>query len=281
MLLGATTIFAQLQKALNQIWEVEPRPGNALGHFLKQRLLSLAVVASVGFLLLISLVASAVLAGLQGYIDARMPGSALLWRALNAVLSLGIFTLLFAVIYRVMPDVNIAWKDTWMGAFITAVLFAIGKLAIGLYLGQASVGSAFGAAGSLVVFMVWIYYASLILFLGAEMSHSRRGLPAGNSGRSHPRPRIHPASGALRAHAASESRIARRASPSTLHSPIEMPPAGCTWVSWKPGRTMRPPRSSTSVSSPTKRSASSLVPTNTMRSARTAMAWAGSAETMV
>lgn len=182
MLVGATTVFAQLQGAMNEIWRVKAKPGNAIGKFLKQRLVALTIVVGIAFLLLVSLTLSALLAGLQNYLDSVLPGSVTLWRILNVVLSLGISTVLFALIFRIVPDAVIAWRDTWLGAFITALLFAVGKFGIGLYLGQASVGSAYGAAGSLVVFMVWIYYASLIVFLGAQITRviaeSRGGIVA-------------------------------------------------------------------------------------------------------
>ncbi len=172
LLFGATTVFAQLQAALNQIWGVEARPGNAVWGFLKDRLLSLAMIFGIGFLLLVSLVVSAVIAGMQNYINTRLPGGGILTQALNLLISIGVITVLIALVFKYLPDAKIAWRDVWVGAFITTVLFSIGKLGIGLYLGQASVGSSYGAAGSLVILLVWVYYASLIFFFGAEITRT-------------------------------------------------------------------------------------------------------------
>lgn len=168
---GASTVFAHLQQTLNRVWDVEPKPSNAVWEFVKHRLLSFALVVTLGFLLMISLVASAVLAALYGYIEI-LTGSAALWRALNIAVSFCLTVVLIAMMFRFLPDARIGWRDTWMGAAITAGLFAVGKWAIGLYLGQAAFASVFGAAGSAVVFMVWAYYASLIVFLGAEITHA-------------------------------------------------------------------------------------------------------------
>jgi membrane protein len=168
---GASTVFAHLQKTLNRVWDVEPKPTNAIWEFVKHRLLSFALVVTLGFLLMVSLVVSAVLAALYSYIDAAA-GSALVWRALNVGISFGLAVALIALMFRYLPDARISWRDTWLGAAITAILFVIGKWAIGLYLGHATFASSFGAAGSAVVFMVWTYYASLIVFFGAEITHA-------------------------------------------------------------------------------------------------------------
>jgi len=170
MLFGATTVFAQLQGALNQIWHVKAAPGNALLGFLRHRLLSFALVLSLGFLLIVSLILSAVLAALEAYLDTMGIGSMTGWRLLNAAVSFAFATVLIAMIFKYLPDALIQWADVWLGALITSVLLLVGRYAIGLYLGQASIGSAFGAAGSVVVFMVWVYYAALIFFLGAEIT---------------------------------------------------------------------------------------------------------------
>ncbi len=170
-LLGATTVFAQLQTALNRVWGVEAAPNRgAIWSYLRQRLLSLGMVLTIAFLLLISLGVSALLAGLQGYLDDYLPGAPIIWRLLNVVVSLGLITTLIALMFKFLPDARIEWRDVWFGAFITSLLFTAGKFLIGLYLGQASVGSTYGAAGSAVVLMVWIYYASLILFFGAKIT---------------------------------------------------------------------------------------------------------------
>lgn len=169
--LGATTVFAQLQAAFNRIWHVEAKlERGAVWSYLRQRLLSLGMVLTIAFLLLISLAVSALMAGLQGYVDKYLPGVPLVWRVLNMVVSLGLITVLIAMMFKFLPDIKIEWRDIWFGAFVTSLLFTVGKFLIGLYLGQASVGSAYGAAGSAVVLMVWIYYASLILFFGAKIT---------------------------------------------------------------------------------------------------------------
>lgn len=171
-LFGATTVFAQLQAALNRVWHVEAEPSSAVWNFVKHRLLSFALVLSLGFLLMVSLVISAVLAAVNEYVSAAANGTAVIWEILNMAVSFGLATLLIALMFKYLPDAEIQWRDTWLGAFITALLFIIGKAAIGLYLGQASVASSFGAAGSVVVFMIWVYYASLIILFGAEITHA-------------------------------------------------------------------------------------------------------------
>jgi membrane protein len=170
-LFGASTVFAHMQKTLNRVWDVEQKPSNAIWEFIKHRLLSFALVLTLGFLLMISLVVSALLSALYGYVD-ESAGTALLWRVINMAVSFSLAVALIAMMFRYLPDARISWRDTWIGAVITALLFAVGKWAIGLYLGQASFASSFGAAGSAVVFMVWTYYASLIIFLGAEITHA-------------------------------------------------------------------------------------------------------------
>lgn len=172
MLFGATTVFAELQGALNHVWHVRAAPANALWGFLRHRLLSFALILSIGFLLAVSLVLSAVLAAVQNYLSGLAIADVTVWQILNAVVSFTLFTVLIAMIFKYLPDAIIHWRDVWLGAFITAVLFVGGKFLIGLYLGQAGIGSLFGAAGSVVVFMVWIYYAALIFFFGAEVTEA-------------------------------------------------------------------------------------------------------------
>ncbi len=172
MLLGATTVFAQLQSALNRLWGVEATPRNALTGFVRARLISFAMVLGLGFLLLVSLVVSAVLVGLHDYLDRAVPGITMLWSAINFLIPFALLTLLIALMFKFVPDVLIDWRDTWLGAALTALMFSVGKSAIGLYLGHSSVGSAYGAAGSAVVLMVWTYYASLILFFGAALTRT-------------------------------------------------------------------------------------------------------------
>ncbi len=175
LLVGASTVFVQLQDALNQIWSVEAKPkANAVWRFVKDRLLSAAMVLGIGFLLLVSLFVSAALSAWSGWISERGSGDfPALMQILNTVVSFGVITLLFAMIFKFLPDVRLAWRDVWFGAMVTSALFSVGKYAIGLYLGRASIGSAYGAAGSVVVLLVWVYYASLILFLGAEITRIR------------------------------------------------------------------------------------------------------------
>jgi membrane protein len=138
--------------------------------FLRDRFFSFTLVLGVGFLLLVSLVLSAVLAAMGGFMSSHLPGGEVVWQVINFVISLGVMTVLFALIFKVVPDVEIEWRDVWIGAVVTAALFALGKFGIGMYLGRSSVGSSFGAAGSVVVLVVWVYYSAQILFLGAEFT---------------------------------------------------------------------------------------------------------------
>jgi membrane protein len=170
LLFGATALFGQLQDALNTVWEVQPKPGRGLWGIIRDRLLSLTMVMGTAFLLLVSLVVSAALAAL-GSLMGDWQGS-VIGHVVNGAVSLVVITLLFAMIFRFLPDARVAWRDVWLGAAITAVLFLIGKFAIGLYLGKASIGSTYGAAGSLAVLLVWIYYSSQIFLYGAEFTKS-------------------------------------------------------------------------------------------------------------
>ena len=170
LLFGASGVFAQLQDALNTVWEVESDPKLGIWGFIRKRILSFGAVLGIGFLLLVSLVVSAALSGLSNYMSDVIPGIDLLWRLLNLVISFVVITFLFALMYKYLPDVKIKWSDVWIGAAITSVLFAIGKYALGLYLGRSSFGSVYGAAGSLMVLLAWIYYAAQILFFGAEFT---------------------------------------------------------------------------------------------------------------
>jgi membrane protein len=170
LLFGASGVFGELQTSLNTIWEVEPKPGRGILGVIKDRFFSFTMVVGVAFLLLVSLVLSAAIAGLGRFLENALPGGEALWTVLNVAISLGIITLLFALIFKVVPDAKIRWHDVWVGAFVTAVLFTIGKLLIGLYLGKSSFSSSYGAAGSLVALVVWVYYTSQIVFLGAEFT---------------------------------------------------------------------------------------------------------------
>jgi membrane protein len=171
LVFGATGVFAALQNALNHIWKVKPRTTNGVLEFLRTRFVSFAMVLGVGFLLLVSLVVSAGISAVGKWLGGLMPGLEAGWQVVNFIVSFGVVTALFAMIYKVLPDVKVAWRDVWLGAAVTAVLFNIGKFAIGLYLGKSSVASSYGAAGSLAVLLLWIYYSSIVLFLGAQFTH--------------------------------------------------------------------------------------------------------------
>lgn len=168
LIVSATGFFAQLQDALNTVWNVEHKPARSLTWFVKRRLLTFAMILVVGLLLLISLVLSAILSALSHFMAGHLP--VLVLQVVNFILSLGVMTLLFAMVYKVLPDVDIEWGDVIVGAGITALLFAIGKALIGLYLGQSAFSSAYGAAGSLIVLLVWVYYSAQIFFIGAEFT---------------------------------------------------------------------------------------------------------------
>lgn len=173
LLFAATGAFAQLQAALNDTWAVAPDPAQGwVRSFLVKRLLSLGMVLAIGFLLLVSLVISTALATFGDWISAWMPSWASSWLLVtsNAALSFALVTVLFAAIFKVLPDARIAWRDVWVGAVLTAALFAAGKSLIGFYMGRSDLSSTYGAAGSLVILLVWIYYASVVLLLGAEMT---------------------------------------------------------------------------------------------------------------
>jgi membrane protein len=170
LLIGASGVFAQLQESLNEIWNVKAQPKNGLTGLIRKRILSFSAVLGIGFLLLVSLVISAVISGISNYFSDLIPGVDFLWQILNFVVSFGVITLLFALMYKFLPDVKIHWSDVWIGALITALLFTIGKFALGLYLGRGSFGSTYGAAGSLVIILAWVYYSAQILFFGAEFT---------------------------------------------------------------------------------------------------------------
>ena len=159
--------------------------------FLKQRILSFALVLSVGFLLMVSLIISAVLGALHMYLDTRLADAAFFWNGLDLVISFTLATLLIAMLFKYLPDAEIEWRDTWLGAVITAGLFIVGKQIIGLYLGQTTIASSFGAAASVVIFMIWVYYAALILLFGAEITQAvsaRRGAVAAPTENAKPAP---------------------------------------------------------------------------------------------
>lgn len=170
LLVGASGAFGQLQDALNTIWQVQPKPGQGIMGFLRTRFLSFSMVLVIGFMLLVTLVVSAVLAGVSQYLDGILPIPGPVLQLVNFAISFGVTALLFTLIYKVLPDVTVGWRDVWVGGMITALLFSIGRYLIGLYLGRGSVSSAYGAAGSLVIILLWIYYSAQILFFGAEFT---------------------------------------------------------------------------------------------------------------
>ncbi|NDJ18442.1 YihY family inner membrane protein [Myxacorys almedinensis A] len=170
LLFGASGVFGQLQMALNIIWEVKPKPGRAVKSFIQSRFLSFAMVLVIGFLLLVSLVLSAVLTLISSYFGNFIPDFIAIGRLLNFALSFAVITFLFAAIYKFLPDAKIPWSNLWVGAGVTAILFNIGRFLIGLYLGSSSVGSTYGAAGSLVVILIWVFYSAQILLFGAEFT---------------------------------------------------------------------------------------------------------------
>lgn len=170
LIFGATGVFIQLQDALNTIWEVAPKPENNFKTFFLSRFLSFGMVIGIAFMLLVSLVISAALAFLSEVLGNLSPGMGYLWSAINIIISFGVITLLFSLIFKYLPDVKVAWSDVLIGAMITALLFTAGKYLIGLYLGKSTFSSTYGAAGSLVVLLFWIYYSSQILFIGAEFT---------------------------------------------------------------------------------------------------------------
>ncbi|HLO49177.1 MAG TPA: YihY/virulence factor BrkB family protein [Kamptonema sp.] len=170
LLWGATNVFTNLKEALNMIWNVEPPPGQGPLGFLKDRVLSFAMILSIGFLLLVSLVISAVLAAVNQWLNGLLHIPVGIWQLIDFSISFSVVTVLFALIYKFLPDVKLAWGDVWVGAAITSVLFTIGKSLIGIYLGSSGIGSTYGAAGSFVILLLWINYSAQILFLGAEFT---------------------------------------------------------------------------------------------------------------
>jgi membrane protein len=169
--LGATGAFLELQTALNAIWRVKPKAsGSFLHRLIIDRLTSFGLVVGVGFLMLTSLLVSAGLAALHTYMGETFPGGAVLWEGVNVIVSLAVISVLFAMVYKVLPDVELAWSDVWVGGLVTAGLFTVGKLLIGLYLGTSAFASSYGAAGSVIVLLVWVYYSAQIILLGAEFT---------------------------------------------------------------------------------------------------------------
>jgi membrane protein len=171
LMLGAAGVFSELHTTMNKIWKVPPRNYPALIGLLKDKFASFAMVLGVAFLLLISMIISAVLTAILQYFSQLLPLAAPVWPLGDFAISLCVVTLLFAALFRYVPDARIAWHDVWVGSIATALLFDLGKFGIGLYLGHSGIGSTFGAAGSVVVILAWVYYSSQLVFLGAEFTH--------------------------------------------------------------------------------------------------------------
>ncbi len=170
LLVGATTVFGELQDALDRIWRAPARTGSGLWNLLRTRLLSFGMILGIAFLLMVSLVAGAAVSALGKWWGGYFGGWELLLQALNAVIGFALATLVFALIYKLMPRVKVAWHDVWIGAAVTALLFTLGKVLIGLYIGKSGVASGFGAAGSIVIIFVWVFYSAQIFLLGAEFT---------------------------------------------------------------------------------------------------------------
>ncbi len=169
LLFGATGVFTQLQDSLNTIWNVQPQPGQPIMTVVRQRLLAFVMVLLIGLLLIVSLIASTVLTGVINFIGDELPYSPLLINIFNNIFLFLLGTLLFATIFKILPDVKIAWSEVWLGAAVSALLFTLGRYLIGSFL-VTGIGSIYGAAGSLAITLLWVYYSGLILFLGAEFT---------------------------------------------------------------------------------------------------------------
>jgi membrane protein len=180
LFITASGVFGEMQSALNMIWKAQPK-GTTISRLVRARAASLGLVAALGFLLLVSLVISALLSGLGTHIDAVLPFGALILHILNFIIPLTLISVLFGAIYKVLPDAELTWRDVLVGAVVTALLFNLGKFLIGLYLAHSAMASSYGAAGALIIVLLWIYYSAQIFLLGAEFTKvyaSRRGTPA-------------------------------------------------------------------------------------------------------
>jgi membrane protein len=176
LLMGATAVFVELQDALNATWDVPRSPRRGLWTFVRQRLLSLAMVFSLAFLLLVSMIVTAALSAITDRLD--LGGVAVVGVLVHFVVNVGVTTLLFAVLFKFLPDVKVPWRDVFLGAVTTSVLFYLGQLALAQYLGRSAVGSAYGAAGSFVIILVWVYYSAAIVLFGAEVTQAWTRRPA-------------------------------------------------------------------------------------------------------
>ncbi|HKN88567.1 MAG TPA: YihY/virulence factor BrkB family protein [Nitrospiraceae bacterium] len=193
MIVLSTGVFVELQDALNLIWRIRSPETTSFWHMLKGRLFSFCLIIGIGFLMIVSLTLSAAVAALGRFFTARLPGPEFLIHLVSAAVSLVVFTALFGMMFKILPDAHIAWRDVWIGALVTALLFTIGKMGIGLYLGKTGIASSYGAASSLAVILLWVYYSALILFFGAEytymsakMSHAHLDAQSGNASRDDP-----------------------------------------------------------------------------------------------
>ena len=178
LLFGASSVFGELQSALNKIWSAEPSDDYGVMSIVRSRLFSFAMVLSLGFLLLVSLLFSTVLAAVSGYFSHRLSVPTLLLGTASELVSIAAIAALITVIFKYVPDVKLSWRDVWDGALATALLFTVGKWLLGFYLGKAAVGSAYGAAGSLIVVIVWVYYSAMIFYFGAEFTRVRAKIRA-------------------------------------------------------------------------------------------------------
>lgn len=223
LMVGASGVFGQLKDALNTIWGVHLKTSNVVRDFIHNRLLSFAMVLVIGFLLLTSLLLTATVASLNTYLQGRFGVPAAVWTTANFALSFIIVTTLFAMIFKVLPDVMIAWRHVWLGAAVTAVLFEMGKLGLAIYLGRESTVSSYGAAGSVVLLLLWVYYSSCILLFGAEFTRAYTQVMAEKIA---PEPDAEPVTDEARA----------QSGPSTTNEKRKGEPS----VVWRPGHSLSP-----------------------------------------
>ena len=171
LVFGATGVFSQLQKSLNNAWEVELDPDAGIMRTVISRVTALGIILTIAFLLIVSLLLSAVLSTINGWLEQQLPGiPSFLFFLVNNLVSVGVITVLFALMFKVLPDAKVEWRSVWAGAFMTSILFTIGKFLLGFYFGQSDPGATFGAAGSIILIMLWVYYSSLIMLFGAEFT---------------------------------------------------------------------------------------------------------------
>jgi membrane protein len=170
LIIGATAVFGELQSALNVIWKAPASGGLGVSHLLKSRLLGLSVVLVIGFLLLVSLVISTALAAFSDYLDWILPGLATILHIIHLTLSFGLTTVLFAMVFKILPDNAVEWEEVWLGGAVAALLFTVGKHLISFYIGSSNMGSTYGAAGALIIILVWVFYSAQIFLLGAEFA---------------------------------------------------------------------------------------------------------------